>query len=113
MLTEIAVCKLGVPKNILSFSILPNLNEDIYNVVDHIIMAKPHFSNQSDKATTQLVEVDDVHESKVSLLLVESKNKPIVLDSGDTHHMVNDPACFTPIAETKRLWLIKKEKPLS
>ncbi|KNZ45936.1 hypothetical protein VP01_7690g1, partial [Puccinia sorghi] len=51
-------------------------------------------------ATTQLVEVDNVHKSEVSLLLVKSENKPIVLDSGATNHMVNDPACFTPITET-------------
>jgi hypothetical protein len=38
MLTEIAVCKLGVPENILSFSILSKLSEDMYNVVDNIIM---------------------------------------------------------------------------
>ncbi|KNZ45071.1 hypothetical protein VP01_8512g1, partial [Puccinia sorghi] len=72
---------------------------------DHCYQLHPHlcppcFSNQSNKATTQLVESDDGNKSKVSLLLVESKNKPIVLDSGATHHMVNDPACFTPIAET-------------
>ncbi|KNZ53957.1 hypothetical protein VP01_3091g2 [Puccinia sorghi] len=74
---------------------------------DHCYQLHPHlrpprFSNQSqsEKATTQLVEVDDGHESEVSLLLVESENKPIVLDSGATHHMVNDPSCFTPVAET-------------
>ncbi|KNZ53955.1 hypothetical protein VP01_3092g4 [Puccinia sorghi] len=72
---------------------------------DHCYQLYPHlrpprFSNQSEKAITQLVEVDNGHESEVSLLLVESENKPIVLDSGATHHMVNDPTCFTPIAET-------------
>ncbi|KNZ53707.1 hypothetical protein VP01_315g2 [Puccinia sorghi] len=145
MLTEIAICKLAVPNNILSFSILAQLNEDLYNVVKNIIMNEaicespllhslsskksyiwrslgrpkinppqrkerdpycesgkhnpsatshdedhcyqlhphlcPKFLNHSEKATTQLME-------------------PIVLDSGATHHMVNDPACFTPTAET-------------
>ncbi|KNZ62507.1 uncharacterized protein VP01_12626g1 [Puccinia sorghi] len=38
MLTEIAFVRLGVPDNILSFSILAKLSEDLYNVMDNIIM---------------------------------------------------------------------------
>ncbi|KNZ52963.1 uncharacterized protein VP01_3383g2 [Puccinia sorghi] len=112
MLNKIAVCKLGVPDNILSFSILAKLSEDLYNVVDNIIMNEvicespaatltklqeicqnqpkikrrhnpaatshdaehcyqihpklrpPQFSRPYEKATTQLVEVNDGHESE-------------------------------------------------
>ncbi|KNZ60175.1 uncharacterized protein VP01_15g9 [Puccinia sorghi] len=63
----------------------------------HPHLRPPQFTKQSEKAKTQLMEVDDGHESEFSLLLVKSENKPIVLDSG---HMVNDPVCFTPVAET-------------
>ncbi|KAI7948073.1 hypothetical protein MJO28_009981 [Puccinia striiformis f. sp. tritici] len=49
---------------------------------------------------TQLVEVDDGHESEVSMLLVETATKPIVMDTGATHHMVNDPAIFKPHSKT-------------
>ncbi|KNZ47952.1 hypothetical protein VP01_6016g2 [Puccinia sorghi] len=74
---------------------------------DHCYQVHPHlrpacFGSQPQPVnpTTQLVEVDNGHESEVSLLLVESKQKPIVLDTGATHHMVNDPSCFIPVAET-------------
>ncbi|KNZ54734.1 hypothetical protein VP01_2871g2 [Puccinia sorghi] len=50
--------------------------------------------------TTQLVKVDDGHESEVSLLLTEAASKPIVLDSGATHHLVNNPDTFLPTAES-------------
>ncbi|PLW26249.1 hypothetical protein PCANC_26631 [Puccinia coronata f. sp. avenae] len=197
LLTEIALVKLGVPENILSFSILSKLSEDLWNVVDNIIMNEvlikspnttltklqelvhleesrkkkvvdvsprakteepsesasalihksekgkkktskrggpicekgqhnpevkshtadfcwqihPHlkiahdakFNNKAkpvEKPATQLVEVDDGHESEASLLLVEAKSKPIVLDSGATHHMINDPSVFFPSAKT-------------
>ncbi|KNZ60302.1 hypothetical protein VP01_1576g4 [Puccinia sorghi] len=49
---------------------------------------------------TQLVEVDDGQESVVSLLLTEAASKPIVLDSGATHHLVNNPDVFLPTATT-------------
>ncbi|KNZ53851.1 hypothetical protein VP01_3118g1 [Puccinia sorghi] len=45
-------------------------------------------------ATTQLVEADEGHESEVSLLLTEADSKLTVLDSGATHHMVNNPSAF-------------------
>jgi hypothetical protein len=38
MLTKIPLVKLGVPDNILSFSILSKLSEDLWNMVDNIIM---------------------------------------------------------------------------
>ncbi|KAI7944826.1 hypothetical protein MJO28_010521 [Puccinia striiformis f. sp. tritici] len=38
MLNEIRMLNLGVPDNILSFSILAKLSEDLYNLVDNIIM---------------------------------------------------------------------------
>ncbi|KNZ48081.1 hypothetical protein VP01_5929g2 [Puccinia sorghi] len=41
--------------------------------------------------TTQLVEVDEGHESEVSMLLTEAARQPIVLDSGATHHLINKP----------------------
>ncbi|KNZ57410.1 hypothetical protein VP01_2168g1 [Puccinia sorghi] len=50
--------------------------------------------------TTQLVEVDDGHESEVSLLLTEAASKPIVLDSGATHHLINNPETFQPTSES-------------
>ncbi|KNZ55783.1 hypothetical protein VP01_2583g3 [Puccinia sorghi] len=50
--------------------------------------------------TTQLVEVDEGHESEVSLLLTEAASKPIVLDSGATHHLINNPDVFQPTSES-------------
>ncbi|KAI7940222.1 hypothetical protein MJO28_013874 [Puccinia striiformis f. sp. tritici] len=38
LLNEIRLLQLGVPDNILSFSILAKLSEDMYNIVDNIIM---------------------------------------------------------------------------
>ncbi|KAI7957570.1 hypothetical protein MJO28_004665, partial [Puccinia striiformis f. sp. tritici] len=204
MLNEIQMLNLGVPDNILSFSILAKLSKDLYNLIDNIIMnevicesptavlsklqemvhldasrktksnVKPaqksteegaasalmHESSKGGKGkgrchqkprcdpgkpgengkpgipgkhnpavtshdedhcwqlhpelrpaswgtsaahsvpATQLVEVDDGHESKVSLLLVETNSKPIVMDTGGTQHMVNDSTIFMPMAET-------------
>jgi hypothetical protein len=40
MLTEIALVILGIPDNILSFSILSKLSEDLWHVVENIIMNK-------------------------------------------------------------------------
>ncbi|POW21890.1 hypothetical protein PSHT_01837 [Puccinia striiformis] len=192
ILNEVRMLQLGVPDNILSFSILAKLSEDLYNLVDNIIMndvicenptavlsklqemvhleeswknkptakstpklskegaasALMHESTKSKKGkgrravktrcepgthnpaatshdaahcyqlhpelrpaswgplsgnaapATQLVEVDDGHESEVSLLLVEAPSKPIVLDTGATHHMVNNPAIFLHSSKT-------------
>ncbi|EFP84474.2 uncharacterized protein PGTG_10194 [Puccinia graminis f. sp. tritici CRL 75-36-700-3] len=47
---------------------------------------------------TQLVEVDYGHKLNVSLLLSEATNKPIFLNSGATHHMINNPDVFQPIS---------------
>ncbi|KNZ46887.1 hypothetical protein VP01_6860g1 [Puccinia sorghi] len=49
---------------------------------------------------TQLVEADDGHESEVSLLLTEAASKPTVLDSGATHHLINNPDMFHPTADS-------------
>ncbi|KNZ54032.1 hypothetical protein VP01_3068g1 [Puccinia sorghi] len=54
----------------------------------------------SSQPATQLVEVDDGHESEVSLLLTEAASKPTVLDSGATHHLINNPDTFQPTAES-------------
>ncbi|KNZ44714.1 hypothetical protein VP01_88g6 [Puccinia sorghi] len=54
----------------------------------------------SQTPTTQLVEVDEGHESEVSLFLTETESKPTVLDSGATHHLVNNPDAFHPVAES-------------
>ena len=63
MLTEIAVCKLGVPENILSFSILSKLSKDMYNIVDNIIMNK--VICKSPAATlTKLQEIVHLEESR-------------------------------------------------
>ncbi|KNZ58806.1 hypothetical protein VP01_185g8 [Puccinia sorghi] len=51
-------------------------------------------SHSGQTPTTQLVEVEDGHESEVSLLLTEAASKPTVLDSGATHHLVNNPDAF-------------------
>ena len=48
------------------------------------------------KIAAQLVEADDGHKSKASLLLTKAKSKPIVLDTGATHHLVNNPDVFQP-----------------
>jgi hypothetical protein len=50
--------------------------------------------------TTQLVEGDEGHESDISALLTKSVSKPIVLDTGATHHMINDPSVFKRSGET-------------
>ncbi|KNZ62708.1 hypothetical protein VP01_12323g1, partial [Puccinia sorghi] len=57
-------------------------------------------STTSITTTTQLVEVDDGQESEVLLLLTEAASKPIVLDSGATHHLVNNPDTFHPTSES-------------
>ena len=196
MLIEIALVKLGVPDNILCFLILSKLSEDLWNVVDNIIMneviikspnatltklqelvhleesrkkktqqstttinseeqsdaasALMHESKKGkrrgrkdglickngkhnpavtshtletcwevhpdqrkqfmlrfnrgggsgEKPAAQLVEADDGHESKASLLLTKAKSKPIVLDTGATHHLVNNPDVFRPTSES-------------
>ncbi|KNZ60467.1 hypothetical protein VP01_154g10 [Puccinia sorghi] len=38
--------------------------------------------------------------SEVSLLLTEAASKPIVLDSGATHHLINNPDTFQPTSES-------------
>ena len=62
MLTKIALVKLSVPNNILSFSILSKLSEDLWNVVDNIIMNKVLI--KSPNATlTKLQELVHLEES--------------------------------------------------
>lgn len=196
MLIEIALVKLGVPDNILCFSILSKLSEDLWNVVDNIIMndviiespnatltklqelvhleeSRKKKTNQStttvkseeqsdaasalmheskkgkrrgrkegpicengkhnplvtthsadacwethpdlrkqymarfnrngfgnNKPTAQLVEADEGHESEASLFMAEVKSKPIVLDTGATHHLVNNSDVFQPTSNT-------------
>ncbi|KAI7951517.1 hypothetical protein MJO28_007201 [Puccinia striiformis f. sp. tritici] len=182
MLNELTMVSIGAPENILSFTILAKLSEDLYNVVNNIIMnevicespnavliklqemvyldksrqskpvnkgpskatdgqseqrrnrkngnfcepgkdgkpgkhnpdatlhdvdhcwqvhpeRRPDF-NSSNNPVTQLVEVDNGHESEVSLLLTHADEKPIVLDTGATHHMVNDASIFVPVSES-------------
>jgi hypothetical protein len=50
--------------------------------------------------TTQLVEGEDGHKSKVSMLLTEPLSKPVVLNTGATHHMINDPSIFKDSGNT-------------
>ncbi|KNZ46822.1 hypothetical protein VP01_691g1 [Puccinia sorghi] len=50
--------------------------------------------------TTQLIEVNDGNKSEVSLLLNEAASKPTVLESGATHHLINNPDTFMPTAES-------------
>ncbi|KNZ52894.1 hypothetical protein VP01_3407g1 [Puccinia sorghi] len=54
----------------------------------------------SNHPTTKLVEADDGHELEVSLLLTESASKPTVLNSGATHHLINNPDLFHPTADS-------------
>ena len=62
MLTEITLVKLGIPHNILSFSLLSRLNKDMWNVVDKIILNK--VSVESHQATlTKLQEIVHLEES--------------------------------------------------
>ncbi|KNZ55762.1 hypothetical protein VP01_258g4 [Puccinia sorghi] len=51
------------------------------------------------KPSIQLAEVSDGHESEVSLLLTTTV-RPTVLDSGATHHMVNDATVFNATAKS-------------
>ncbi|KNZ52443.1 hypothetical protein VP01_3573g3 [Puccinia sorghi] len=69
----------------------------------HPELRPPNSSKQSYSSyppTTQLVEVDEGNKSEVSLLLMEATTKPTVLDSGATHHLINNPDLFNPIAES-------------
>ena len=62
MLTEIAMVKLGLPDNIISFSILAELNEDLWNVVDTIILKEVIFG--SPQATlTKIQEIVHLEQS--------------------------------------------------
>ncbi|KNZ50325.1 hypothetical protein VP01_448g6 [Puccinia sorghi] len=69
---------------------------------DHCWQLHPELRppNSFNPPTTQLVEVDEGHESEVSLILTEATSKPTVLDSGATHHLINNPDVFNPIAES-------------
>ncbi|KNZ55146.1 hypothetical protein VP01_2754g3 [Puccinia sorghi] len=58
------------------------------------------FGASSSNPTTQLVEAEDGHESEVSIFLTEGTSKPIVLDSGATHHLINNPDVFRSVAES-------------
>ncbi|KNZ51033.1 hypothetical protein VP01_4123g2 [Puccinia sorghi] len=59
-------------------------------------------SNGSHHPTTQLVEVDNSHESDVSLLLTEAASQPIIIDSGATHHLINNPEMICYSGESSR-----------
>ncbi|KNZ51721.1 hypothetical protein VP01_3848g1 [Puccinia sorghi] len=50
--------------------------------------------------TTQLVEVNNGHESEVSIFFTKATSKPIVLDSGATHHLIKNPKVFHPTAKS-------------
>ncbi|PLW34183.1 hypothetical protein PCASD_13302 [Puccinia coronata f. sp. avenae] len=149
MLIEIALVKLGVPDNILCFSILSKLSEDLWNVVDNIIMNEViikspnatltklqelvHLEESRKKktqpatSTAKAKEQSDaaaalMHESKrgkrcnkkdrpickngkhnplITTHSVNSfKSKPIVLDTGATHHLINNPNVFQPTSNT-------------
>lgn len=77
MLTEIAICKLGVPENILSLSILSKLSEDLYNVFDNIIMNEVIV--ESPAATlTKLQEIVHLEESRKNKT---ATNKPANIKS--------------------------------
>jgi hypothetical protein len=63
MLIKIALVKLGVPDNILCFSILSKLSKDLWNVVDNIIMNEVII--ESPNATlTKLQELVHLEESR-------------------------------------------------
>lgn len=172
MLNEIAVVKMKVPDDVLCYSILAKLSEEMHNIVDNIMMndsliANPEATlgklreqmyleesrktkvNQPTKIKTDPVPDGAaalIHESKEkrkkkvfsyrcspeqhnpkatshtantcyqlhphlhpsfhkqpstqlveakgSLFLTEEATKPVVLDSGATHHMINDPTVF-------------------
>ncbi|KNZ50339.1 hypothetical protein VP01_4483g1 [Puccinia sorghi] len=49
--------------------------------------------------TQDPIKVNDSHESEVSLLLTMAASKPVVLDSGATHHLINNPEMFQPTSE--------------
>ncbi|KNZ51046.1 uncharacterized protein VP01_4111g1 [Puccinia sorghi] len=57
-------------------------------------------SNGPHPPTTKLVEVNNGHESEISLLLTEAASKPIVLDSRATHHLINNPDTFQPTSDS-------------
>ncbi|KNZ53417.1 hypothetical protein VP01_3243g2 [Puccinia sorghi] len=44
--------------------------------------------------------LDDGHESEASFLITEAASKPIVLESGETHHLINNLDSFHPTAKS-------------
>ncbi|KNZ56255.1 hypothetical protein VP01_2453g5 [Puccinia sorghi] len=56
--------------------------------------------SSSQPPTTKLVEVNKGHESEVSIFLKKETSKPIVLDSGATHHLINNPDVFHSTAKS-------------
>jgi hypothetical protein len=72
----------------------------------HCWQIHPHLCKQFLKSKAaksppmvQLVQANDNRQSVVSLLLTKSQSKPIFLDSGATHHIVNNPDFFKPVAK--------------
>jgi hypothetical protein len=78
MLTEIAVYKLGVPKNILSFSILSKLSKNMHNVVDNIIMNEVICKIPSATLTKfqEIVHLEESQKSKKSTIIPKNKDPP-------------------------------------
>ncbi|KNZ44439.1 uncharacterized protein VP01_9168g1, partial [Puccinia sorghi] len=99
MLTEIALVKLGVPDNILSFSILAKLSEDLYNMVDNIIINE--IIVESPNATlTKLQEIVHLEESRRSKLVALSKPTEKAAEEQGRRNLVKDHT--GPLANTTR-----------
>ncbi|KNZ54023.1 hypothetical protein VP01_3070g1 [Puccinia sorghi] len=89
------------------YSPLGKLNPEASHDAKHCWQLHPELRPDTSKPSTlgntpinQLVEVDDGHESEVLLLLTEAASKPTILDSGATHHFINNPDVFSPTAES-------------
>ncbi|KNZ46381.1 uncharacterized protein VP01_7318g1, partial [Puccinia sorghi] len=63
LLNEIAVVKLGVPNDVLCFSILAKLSEDMHNVVENIIMSEYNVTHP-DATLSKLQELVYLEESR-------------------------------------------------
>lgn len=70
-------------------------NEEATHDADHCWQLHPELRPSPKGASTQLAEGQDNSGSEATALLIESIIKPTVLDSGASHHMVNDRSVFT------------------
>jgi hypothetical protein len=88
MLNEIRMLNLGVPDNILSFSILAKLSEDLYNIVDNIIMNEIICENPT-AVLLKLQEMVHLDASRKTKQAAKQVTKPA--EEGDASALIHEP----------------------